>query len=121
MIYFLKKVHFDEDVWIDCKISPIHIPVASVIALLHFPAKLLSYLGDHWILSHYIEILILETLMAIFFRFLILSIRSILGLRIYTFSFSYYEQSSLYDSYVFLGINKIIWITHHTFTLFSLK
>ena len=89
MIDFLEEMHFDENVGVDGKIGPEDIPISCIVAVLYFPVELLCNILDYCILCHWIEVDVLETLMTIFLRVLNLSMRSILGLRIYTFYSSF--------------------------------
>lgn len=37
MVNFLKEVHLYEDVRVDCEISPVDVPVSSIVVILYFP------------------------------------------------------------------------------------
>ena len=89
MIDFLEEMHFDENVGVDGKIGPEDIPISCIVAVLYFPVELLCDILDDCVLCHWIDEDLLETLMTIFLRVLNLSMRSILGLRIYTFYSSF--------------------------------
>ena len=82
VVDLLEEVHLDENVGVDCEVGPIYVPVACVVAVLDLPVQALGHLDHHWVLRHWLAHNLLETLITIFFRFLNLSMRSILGLRI---------------------------------------
>lgn len=86
VVDLLEEVHFNQHVGVDGKIGPKYVPISGIVAVLQFPVEFLCDVGHYGVLGHCVEIGVLERLMTIFLRVLNLSIRSIFGLRIYTFS-----------------------------------
>ena len=75
VVNLLEEVHLNEDIGVNRKISPIDIPISSIVTRLNLPVELLGHLGHHRILSHCLRAQLLDTFITMRFNVLNLSIR----------------------------------------------
>lgn len=52
VVDLLEEVHFDEDIWVDGEVSPVDIPVSSIVTILDFPVEFLGHFDNNGVLSH---------------------------------------------------------------------
>lgn len=55
VVDLLEEVHLDEDVRIDCEVSPVDVPIARLVTILDLPVQRLCDLGDYGILGHWVR------------------------------------------------------------------